>query len=111
MKLERLVSLMGKAAGIPQSALLSAIGEDVKTPLSYKEIMIKHGRLLIEASSQRENLIPIVMTFIREGRPSAVWRFLEYTRFRNHVLAAKHRAEDYFEEREETHPLYSTLFK
>lgn len=43
-------------------------------------------------------MIEIIADFIKDGRSNALWRFMEVTRYRSQILAARLRAEENFED-------------
>jgi hypothetical protein len=113
-KVERLVHHAAKAAigGGLEGTMLASLAEDVKNcEFDYKAILIKHCTILKDCLTDARTLFPLIQSFLSQGRPSAIWKLLEYSPYRNHILAAKHRAEDSFEEGEGAHPQYKDVFK
>lgn len=85
---------------------VNKLAEDVKcVDISIRDIVIKWTTVLrdlleTKIDGDKSIMLFIIEDFISQGRPSAAWRFMEVTNYRSHVLAAKARADDWFEDRE-----------
>ncbi len=77
------------------------ISEDFKNggTQSLEGIIIKWAIFLKDKLDQGETLSKLINYFLKTDRPQAIWRLIEVSRFRNHILAARARAEDNFEDR------------
>ena len=77
------------------------ISEDFKNTAtqSLEATIIKWATFLKDKLDQGESLIKLINYFLKTDRQQAIWRLIEVTRFRNHILAARARAEDNFEDR------------
>lgn len=97
---------MKAAGGASLYKEVNKLLEEVKCgDISLKEIVIKWTEIirdLLETKIEGDKSIMlfIIEDFISQCRPSAAWRFMEVTNYRSHVLAAKARADDWFEDRE-----------
>ncbi len=85
------------------------MAEDVKNMMDMPVIIVKWSRYLRDLVDREvDNGVSVMMTiledFIKEGRYNAIWRFLEITKYRNQVLAARRRAEESFESNGSSHP-------
>lgn len=101
-KLEKLINHCLKTANVqPSQEFAKMISEDFKNGPSQplEAIIIKWARFLKDKLDQGETLMKLINYFLKTDRQQGVWRLIEVTRFRNHVLAARARAEDNFEDR------------
>jgi hypothetical protein len=100
------VHLSIKAASEPGADIshhytdVAKLAEDLKT-MELKDVIIKWSIILRDhldiGSSPQSILRTIVSNFTNTGRHSALWRIMEVTKYRSHVLAARRRAEENFE--------------
>ena len=101
-KLEKLINHCLKTANVHSSQeFAKMISEDFKNTaaLSLEATIIKWATFLKDKLDQGESLIKLINYFLKTDRQQAIWRLIEVTRFRNHILAARARAEDNFEDR------------
>lgn len=88
------------------------ISEDFKniaTPLD--SIVIKWAVYLKDRLDEGDTLMKLINQFIKTDRQQAIWRLIEVSRFRNHILAARARGEDNFEDRGTMQPWYKQVVR
>ncbi len=79
--------------------------------LNLKEIVIKYAGVLKHMLD--EVLLDMIESYVASDNPGAVWKLVEYSRYRSHVMAARARAEERFEnfESKETCGQYEEMVK
>ena len=88
------------------------ISEDFKNTAGPLEpIVIKWAHYLKERLDEGETLVKLINWFLKNDRQQALWRLIEVSRFRNHIMAARARAEDNFEDRGTMHTWYKQVVK
>lgn len=101
-KLEKLINHCLKTANVqPSQEFAKMIAEDFKNSASQslEATIIKWAIFLKDKLDHGDTLMKLINYFLKTDRQQALWRLIEVTRFRNHILAARARAEDNFEDR------------
>jgi len=80
--------------------------EDLRAAeMSLEDLVVKYASLLRDLLDIVVEGKPVVMLVIADrlrddASTASIWRLLEWSRFRSHIYAIRHRGDELFEERE-----------